>query len=380
MKIRATWMRGGTSKGLFFRAQDLPAEPAARDRMLLRAMGSPDPYGTQIDGLGGATPSTSKVVLVRQSRREDCDVEYLFGAVSIREARIDWSGNCGNLTAAVAPFAIAQGLHRPAAEGTVCVRMWQDNIGQRILTHVAVRAGEVVEEGAFALDGVAFPSSEIRLEFLDPGADPESGGGPLFPTGHLSDLWEAPGFGVCAITLLTAGAPTLFVRAQDLGLSGSELQSQLEVAKAAREALVTLRRRAAMLLGLAASEAEADAASPHVPRVAFVAPPRDYQASGGKAVRADETDLAVRILSLGRLHQAMTGTGAVALAVAAAVPGTVVAEAAGGARESVRFGHPSGVLEVGASVRRGDSGEWQATRVVMSRSARRLMEGEVFVP
>lgn len=380
MKLHGTWMRGGTSKGLFLRLADLPADAARRDAILLRAMGSPDRYGTQIDGLGGATPSTSKVVLVSRSSRTDCDIDYLFGAVSVQKREIDWSGNCGNLTAAVGPYALSQGLIDPA-DGPARVRLWQANISQKIIAHFPVQAGEPIEVGEFELDGVPFPSAEVKLEFLDPGSDPESGSGPMFPTSEVFDRWDAPGFPACKVTLIVAGAPTLFVSAASLGLTGIESHAELAADGPAREALISLRRRAAVQLGLAPTEAEADALSPHVPRVAFVAPARSYQAAGGKSVIASDIDLCARILTLGKLHHAMTGTGAVALAVAAAVPGTVVAQAFGsGARHSVRFGHPSGMLQVGASVEQAPDGRWTATKVEMSRSARRLMDGDVFVP
>ncbi len=383
--IPAVWMRGGTSKGVFLLTRDLPAAARlpgpARDALLLRLLGSPDPFSTQIDGLGGATPSTSKAILVEPATQPGCDLAYWFGAVGIDRPLVDWGNNCGNLTAAVAPFAIRAGLVRAPAEGVATVRMWQGNTAKVILAHVPMRGGLPQEEGGFMLDGVAFPSAEIRLEFLDPGADPESGSGPLFPTGQVQDRLEVPGLGTVAATQLTAGAPTVFVRAADFGLTGRELRADIDAHDAARSALVAARRAAAVRMGLCATPEEADARVPHAPRIVFVAPPAAYTSSSGKQVGQGEVDLLARVMTLGRLHHAMTGTGAVALAVAAAVPGTVVAEAVpAGPGGRVRFGHPSGTLAVGADVVQDAQGGWAVSRVAMSRSARRLMAGEAFVP
>ncbi len=387
LRIPATYMRGGTSKGVFFRLQDLP-EPcrqpgAARDRFLLRVIGSPDPYGKQIDGMGGATSSTSKVVIVAASERPDHDVDYLFGQVAIDAPFVDWSGNCGNLSAAVGAFAISAGLVAPERiprDGLCTVRIWQANIARTIIAHVPVRDGEVQETGDFQLDGVAFPAAEVELEFLDPAAgDAEDEGGALFPTGNLRDELDVPGVGRLQATLINAGIPVIFLDAAALGYSGTELQDAINGDAAALARFETIRAHGALRMGLIASLDEATQRQ-HSPKIAFVAPPAAYRTSSGRTVAADEVDLLVRALSMGKLHHAMMGTAAVAIGAAAAIPGTLVNRAAGGGeRRSVRFGHPSGTLRVGAEARY-DGGAWQVTRALMSRSARSLMEGWIRVP
>jgi probable AcnD-accessory protein PrpF len=376
LRIPATYMRGGTSKGVFFLAANLPAEPAARERLLLRVKGSPDPYAKQIDGMGGATSSTSKIVIIGKSARADSDVDYLFGQVAIDKPAIDWSGNCGNLTAAVGPFAIEQGLLEAPANGAATVRIWQANIGKRIIAHVPMQGGKVVEEGDFELDGVTFPAAEISLEFVDPGET-----GAMFPTGNKIDALAVPGIGTVEATLINAGLPTIFVDAATLGLTGTELQADVNGDQALLDRAEAIRIAGAVAMRLAPS-AEAVVASglTHTPKIAYVAKARDYTASSGRKVTASSIDLLARIVSMGKLHHAMTGTGAVAIAAAAAVPGTLVSRIAPpGADGRVRFGHPSGTLGVGAQAEpRG--GEWVVTKVLMSRSARRLMEGWVRVP
>ncbi|WP_434212205.1 2-methylaconitate cis-trans isomerase PrpF [[Pseudomonas] boreopolis] len=385
LRIPATYMRGGTSKGVFFRLQDLPEAArvpgAARDALLLRVIGSPDPYGKQIDGMGGATSSTSKTVIVSKSERPGHDVDYLFGQVSIDSAFVDWSGNCGNLSAAVGPFAIANGLLDPARvprEGTCTVRIWQANIGKTIVAHVPVRDGQVQETGDFELDGVTFPAAEVPLEFLDP-ADEGEEGGAMFPTGNVVDELDVPGVGRLRATLINAGIPTIFVDAADLGYGGSELQEAINTDARALAMFETIRAHGAVRMGLIRDVAEA-ATRQHTPKVAFVAPPEGYVASSGKKVEAGDIDLRVRAMSMGKLHHAMMGTAAVAIGTAAAIPGTLVNLAAGGGeRGAVRFGHPSGTLRVGAEARQVD-GQWRVTKAIMSRSARVLMEGWVRVP
>jgi len=374
-------MRGGTSKGVFFRREDLPADPAARDRLLLRVIGSPDPYGKQVDGMGGATSSTSKVVILSRSEREGCDVDYLFGQVAIDRPHIDWSGNCGNLTAAVGPFAVSEGWVEAPRDGVAVVRIWQANIGKRIVAHVPVRQGEVLEEGEFELDGVTFPAAEIRIEFMEPGAAEDGEGGAMFPTGRLVDRFDVPDVGAVEATLINAGNPTIFMEASAAGLEGDELQPAVNGNAALLARCERIRAQAAVLMGLAATPEEATRNRPHTPKLCFVSAPRSYVASSGKAVEAADIDVNARILSMGVLHHAMTGTGAVAIAVAAAIPGTIVDRVARPGRERglVRFGHPSGTLIAGADASSGD-GEWTVTRAVMSRSARRLMEGWVRVP
>ncbi|AWQ06450.1 2-methylaconitate cis-trans isomerase PrpF [Bordetella bronchiseptica] len=386
LKVRATYMRGGTSKGVFFRLQDLP--PAAqvpgpaRDALLLRVIGSPDPYGKQIDGMGGATSSTSKTVILDRSQRPGHDVDYLFGQVSIDSAFVDWSGNCGNLSAAVGAFAIESGLVDPdrvPRNGIAVVRIWQANIGKTILGHIPIVDGQVQESGDFELDGVTFPAAEVQLEFLDPADEGEGEGGAMFPTGNVVDTLEVPGIGTLQATLINAGIPTIFVDAQAVGYTGSELQDDINGDAKALAMFETLRAHGALRMGLIADVAEA-AKRQHTPKVAFVAPPAAYTASSGKQVGAGDIDLRVRALSMGKLHHAMMGTAAVAIGTAAAVPGTLVNLAAGGGeRESVRFGHPSGTLRVGAQARLED-GQWKVTKAVMSRSARVLMEGHIRVP
>ncbi|WP_019141533.1 2-methylaconitate cis-trans isomerase PrpF [Noviherbaspirillum massiliense] len=386
IKIPATYMRGGTSKGVFFRLQDLPERAQvpgeARDKLLLRVIGSPDPYGKQIDGMGGATSSTSKTVIVSKSGRPEHDVDYLFGQVSIDKPFVDWSGNCGNLSAAVGPFAISNDLidaSRIPENGIATVRIWQANIGKTIIAHVPITNGQVQETGDFELDGVTFPAAEVQLEFLDPAAEEEGAGGAMFPTGNLVDDLQVPGVGTLKATMINAGIPTIFVNADEIGYNGTELQEAINGNPEALLKFETIRAYGAMRMGLIRNLDEA-AKRQHTPKVAFVAPPKEYVASSGKTVKADGIDLLVRAMSMGKLHHAMMGTAAVAIGTAAAIPGTLVNLAAGGGeRNAVRFGHPSGTLRVGAEARQAN-GEWSVTKAIMSRSARVLMEGWVRVP
>ncbi|WP_028225744.1 2-methylaconitate cis-trans isomerase PrpF [Paraburkholderia ferrariae] len=381
-RINATYMRGGTSKGVFFRSDELPADPRQRDAILLRVAGSPDPYEKQIDGMGGATSSTSKVVIVGPSSRPDCDVDYLFGAVSISEPVIDWSGNCGNLTSAVGPFAIAQGFVSAPENGMAIVRIWQANINATIIAHVPMQDGQVQEEGDFELDGVTFPAAEIRLEFLDPGSseDGEQASGGMFPTGRAIDQLDVPGYGTCQVTMINAGNPAIFVDAGALGLKGNELQGEVNSDAGLLAKCEAIRAHAAVRMGLGATPEEVTSRRPHTPKLAFVSLPEAYIASSGKRVDPRSVDINARILSMGKLHHAMTGTGAVALAVAGAIPGTVVSRLLNGSvADPLRFGHPSGTMTVGAEAVLRE-GSWTVTKAIMSRSARRLMEGVVFVP
>ena len=385
IKIPATYMRGGTSKGIFFKLDDLPAAAqtpgAARDKILLRVIGSPDPYGKQIDGLGNASSSTSKAVILSKSAEPDHDVDYLFGQVSIDKPFVDWSGNCGNLTAAVGAFAISNGLvdaARIPSDGLCTVRIWQANIRKTIIAHVQITGGQVQETGDFELDGVTFPAAEVQIEFLDPADDGEEGGA-MFPTGNLVDELEVPGIGTFPVTLINAGIPTIFLNAADIGYQGTELQEHINSDEQALAKFETIRAYGALKMGLIADIGEA-AARQHTPKVAFVAAPQDYVSSSGKPVAAADVDLLVRALSMGKLHHAMMGTAAVAIGTAATIPGTLVNLAAGGnEREAVRFGHPSGTLRVGAQAKL-ENGEWKVTKAIMSRSARVIMEGFVRVP
>jgi 2-methylaconitate isomerase len=386
IRIPATYMRGGTSKGVFFSLQDLPQAArvpgAARDALLLRVIGSPDPYEKQIDGMGGATSSTSKTVILSKSTRADHDVDYLFGQVSIDKPFVDWSGNCGNLSAAVGSFAISSGLveaSRIPQNGVAVVRIWQANIGKTIIAHVPITDGAVQETGDFELDGVTFPAAEVQLEFMDPAAEEEGAGGSMFPTGNLVDDLEVPGVGTFKATLINAGIPTIFINARDVGYTGTELQGAINSDPKALAMFETIRAYGALRMGLIKHLDEA-AQRQHTPKVAFVAPPADYVSSSGKAVAAGDVDLLVRALSMGKLHHAMMGTAAVAIGTAAAISGTLVNLAAGGTeRNSVRFGHPSGTLRVGAEATQVN-GEWTVKKAIMSRSARVLMEGFVRVP
>ena len=380
LRIPAIYMRGGTSKGVFFNPADLPADPAVRDRILLRVIGSPDPYGKHIDGMGAATSSTSKVVLISKSSRPDCDVDYLFGGLAVDKPTIDWSGNCGNLTAAVGPYAISMGLVQAPADGWATVRIWQANIGKKIIAHVPMQKGEVQEEGDFELDGVTFPAAEIKLEFIDPGADEGDGeGGSMLPTGHVTDQLDVPGVGTFEVTLINAGLPTIFIAAESLGFKGTELQPDINTHPEILARIEKIRNCGAVAMGLAATPEEA-ARTAHTPKVSFVASSQGYTASDGREVRAEDIDLLARVFSMGPLHHAMTGTGAVAIAAAVAIPGTIPNRLARKQADGrVRFGHPSGTLSVGAEAREVD-GEWVVSKAMMSRSARRLMEGWVRVP
>jgi len=382
IKIPATYMRGGTSKGVFFKLTDLPevaqVPGEARDKLLLRVIGSPDPYGKQTDGMGGATSSTSKAVILSKSEQSGHDVDYLFGQVAIDKPFVDWSGNCGNLTAAVGAFAIKSGLVDSSLipeNGVAIVRIWQANIKKTIIAHIPVTNGEVQETGDFELDGVTFPAAEVQVEFIDPSA----GGGSMFPTGNLVDELEVPGIGTFKATMINAGIPTIFLNAEDLGYQGTELQSDINTDEKALAMFENIRAVGAVRMGLIQNVADA-AGRQHTPKVAFVAKAKEYAASSGKVIKAEEIDLNVRALSMGLLHHAMMGTAAVAIATAAAIPGTLVNLAAGGGeRKAVRFGHPSGTLRVGAQASQVD-GEWRADKAIMSRSARVLMEGWVRIP
>lgn len=380
LRIPAVYMRGGTSKGVFFNPADLPADPAARDRILLRVIGSPDPYGKHIDGMGAATSSTAKVVLISKSSQPDCDVDYLFGGLAVDKSTIDWSGNCGNLTAAVGPYAISMGLVQAPADGWATVRIWQANINKKIIAHVPMQNGEVQEEGDFELDGVTFPAAEIKLEFIDPGADEGEGeGGSMLPTGHVVDQLVVPGVGTFEVTLINAGLPTIFVAAESLGFKGTELQPDINPHPEILARIEKIRNYGAVAMGLAATPEEA-ARTAHTPKVSFVARSQTYTASDGRVVRAEDIDLLARVFSMGPLHHAMTGTGAVAIAAAVAIPGTIPNLLARKQPDGrVRFGHPSGTLSVGAEAREVD-GQWVVSKAMMSRSARRLMEGWVRVP
>ena len=385
IKIPATYMRGGTSKGVFFKLDDLPSAAqqagAIRDQLLLRVIGSPDPYGKQIDGMGGASSSTSKTVILAKSSQPNHDVDYLFGQVAIDRAFVDWSGNCGNLTAAVGAFAISNGLvsaERIPENGLCTVRIWQANIQKTIIAHVPMSHGQVQETGDFELDGVTFPAAEVQIEFLDPADDGEDGSA-MFPTGNVVDTFNVPNIGTFQATFINAGIPTIFLNAEEIGYAGTELQDVINANAEALARFETIRAYGAKQMGLIEDISEAEKRQ-HTPKIAFVAKPKAYISSSGKQIQTEDVDLLVRALSMGKLHHAMMGTAAVAIGTAAAIPGTLVNLAAGGGvREAVRFGHPSGTLRVGAQAVQ-ESGQWQVKKAVMSRSARVLMEGWVRIP
>ncbi len=381
VEIPAVYMRGGSSKGVFFLVEDLPADPLARDAVLLRVIGSPDPYEKQLDGMGGATSSTSKIVIVSKSRRPGCDVEYWFGQVAIDRPLVDWSGNCGNLTSAVGPFAINKGLVDAPHDGMAVLTLWQANVQKRIVAHVPMRNGQVQELGDFELDGVAFPAAEIRLEYLDLDADDSMGdaGSAMFPTGNTTDVLSVPGVGEVTVTLINAGNPAIFIAAETLGLSGAESPEDLNKDAALLARFEAIRAHGAVAMGLAQSVEYASLKRQHTPKIAFFGRPASYMSSSGKRVQAEDIDLLARIVSMGKLHHAMTGTGAVAIAAAAAIPGTVVNKIFGEVKSGIRFGHPSGTLAVGAHAQQTAHG-WSVSKAVMSRSARRLMEGSVLIP
>lgn len=385
IRIPATYMRGGTSKGVFFRLQDLPKScqtpGEARDKLFMRVIGSPDPYAAHIDGMGGATSSTSKCVILAKSSQPDHDVDYLYGQVSIDKAFVDWSGNCGNLSTAAGAFAIHAGLVDPSRvpeNGTCVVRIWQANINKTIIAHVPISNGQVQETGDFELDGVTFPAAEIVLEFMDPSDDGEEGGS-MFPTGNLVDDLDVPGVGTFKATMISAGIPTVFVNAEDIGYQGTELREDINGDPKQLERFEKIRVAGALRMGLIKTPEEA-LTRQHTPKIAFVSKPKDYKASSGKQIKAGDVDLLVRALSMGKLHHAMMGTCAVAIGTAAAIPGTLVNLAAGGGdRTAVTFGHPSGTLKVGAEAKQVD-GQWVVTKAIMSRSARIIMEGYVRIP
>ncbi|MFQ3219832.1 MAG: putative AcnD-accessory protein PrpF [Paraglaciecola sp.] len=391
IKIPATYMRGGTSKGVFFNLSDLPVGAQipgpARDALLLRVIGSPDPYGKQTDGMGGATSSTSKTVILSKSSQPDHDVDYLFGQVAIDKPFVDWSGNCGNLTAAVGSFAISNGLmdaSRIPQNGVAVVRIWQQNIQKTIIAHVPITNGEVQETGDFELDGVTFPAAEVLVEFMHPADAAEGEASAMFPTGNLIDELDSPelaaiGIKALKVTMINAGIPTIFVNAQDIGYTGIELQEVINSDPQALAKFEIIRAQGALQMGLVENISQAGSRQ-HTPKVAFVAPPQSYVSSSGKQVNVDDIDVLVRAMSMGKLHHAMMGTAAVAIGAAAAIPGTLVNLAAGGGeRSEIRFGHPSGTLRVGAAAEQV-GGQWTVIKAAMSRSARVLMQGWVRIP
>lgn len=375
LRFPAVLYRGGTSKGLFFTAGVLPDNPQERDRVLLRAVGGGDRFGSEIDGVGGATSSTSKAVVVSASKRPGCDLDYLFAQVSVREEVVDWGGSCGNLAAAVGPFAIDEGIV-PARKDLTTLRIWQANTAKEIVTHVTTRDGRVVTEGEFLLAGVPHASAPIRLDFMDPTG---SVTGKLFPTGAPLDELEVGGRRV-QVTIVDAANPCAFVRSADVGLSGLEPPAELNSDSETLERLEHLRAEAAVAMGMASDAEEATKRLPALPRIGVVTSPSTYVTSAGEIVGPGDVDIVVRMLSMGRAHHAVPATGGTALAVAARITGTVPNEIVGGSgRGCVRIGHPSGSISFEATVVR-EGASWAVPRVTVLRSARRLMEGNVLVP
>lgn len=377
--LRCVYMRGGTSKGLFFLREWLPEDPEVCDRLLLRALGSPDPYGTQIDGMGGATSSTSKVVIISRSSRADSDVDYLFGQVAINQAKIDWSGNCGNLTAAVGPFAVAQRLVKAPMKGRAEVRIWQANLQTRILSRFSVNYGRAEEEGDFFLDGVAFSGAEVELDFLDPCGSTATGR-PVFPTGNAIDYVDVPKVGPVNMTMMNAGNPAVLVHAAALGLKGTELPVEINGNADLLYRAEIIRATAAVIMGLATDLADARKNALHTPKLAYLSKPANFVTTSNARIEKNSIDLNARIFSMGKLHHALTGTGAITIAAAAVIPGTLanlLVIKPGG--ENFRIGHPAGSYAV--SVEAYQTGtQWHIRKATMSRSARRLFSGELFIP
>jgi 2-methylaconitate cis-trans-isomerase PrpF len=377
-RIRAVVMRGGTSRAVFFHQADLPVDPEIRDRVILKIYGGGDPYGRQIDGLGGATSVTSKTAIIGPASVPDADVDYTFGQVSVGKPLIDYGGNCGNISSAVGPFAIEEGLVR-ATDPVTQVRIWQTNTRKRIIAHVPTAGGVPQAEGEHSIDGVPGAGALILLEFLNPGG---SMTGRLLPTGHPTDALDVPGVGGVTVSLIDAANPVVFIRPSDLGLTGLETAERVDGDPALLSRIEAVRAHAAVRMGLAPNAAEASAKSPGVPKIAFVTSPQEYIAADGRVVAPAGIEVVGRIMTMGRLHRAYALTGAICTAVAAQVEGTLVHEAARAARSgerSVRIGHPSGVIEIGVDVRRSD-GAWIVEKVTTQRTARRLMEGAALIP
>jgi 2-methylaconitate isomerase len=377
-RIRAVFVRGGTSRALIFHGRDLDGDRDRWDAVFLAALGSPDPNGRQLDGLGGGISSLSKVAVVGPPTRPDADVDYTFGQVEVTRPAVDYRGNCGNISSAIGPFAIDEALVA-AREPLTVVRVHNTNTGKMIHAHVPVEAGEAAVRGGFALDGVPGTGARIALDFVDPGGAVT---GRLLPTGHVQDALDVAGLGTITASLVDATNPMVFVRAKDFGLEGIERPEDLDTRSSLPSHLEAIRGAAAVRMGLARTPEEAGRESPAVPKIAVLAPPAGYRTPAGVTVEPHAVDLVARIVSMGKVHRAFALTGAMCLAVAARIPGTVAHEAAAttGASGDVRIGHPSGVLPVAAAVRLGPDGTLVAQTVTVYRTARRLMEGFVLVP
>ena len=361
-KVRAVYMRGGTSRAIFFHERDLPAPGPERDHILLASIGSPDPYGRQIDGLGGGISSLSKACIIGPPTMRGADVDYTFAQVEVREASVDYTGNCGNCSGAVGPFAIDEGLV-PAREGETLVRIHNTNTKKLIVAHVPVSNGEAAVTGDFELPGIPGKGARIALDFVDPGG---AGTGKLLPTGKPREIIA----GVEA-SCVDASNAVVFVRAGDIGLKGTETPTEVDANRDVTQRLEAIRVAAAERMGMPVSNA--------TPKVAIVAPATPFTALDGVKYRADQVDVVARIMSMGNCHRAFALTGAMCLAVAARIEGTVVREAAGACPGDVRLGHPSGVVPIDAAVTVRDGSPW-AERVTVYRTARRLMEGFVRIP
>jgi 2-methylaconitate cis-trans-isomerase PrpF len=372
-KFPAVFMRGGTSKAIMFHARDLPAERAEWDPIFLSAMGSPDPHGRQLDGMGGGISSLSKVCVIAPSEREDADIDYTFAQVQVKDARVDYSGNCGNMSSAVGPFAVDEGLVR-AADGEATVRIFNTNTKKIIHSTFFVRDGRAVVAGELEIPGVAGSGSPIRLDFIRPGGATT---GRLLPTGSPLDVLDIPGLGRIEVSMVDAANACAFVAADALGLKGTEMPDELERNAATLEKLAAIRLHASVAMGIARTLDEARERRT-VPFIGFVSPPQDALTLSGERLAAAAADLTVRMISNGQPHRALPLTASLCAAVAARIEGSVVWQASRrDAGDTLRLAMPSGVLTLGAEVRQGNAG-WQAARGSFYRTARRLFEGYVY--
>jgi 2-methylaconitate cis-trans-isomerase PrpF len=372
LRLPAVFMRGGTSKAVMVNAADLPADPAAWDAILLEVMGSPDPNGRQLDGMGGGVSSVSKVCVVGPPRRPDADVDYTFAQVSVREAHVDYSGNCGNMSSAIGPFAVEEGLVPRPQDGETAVRIHNTNTGKVIVAKFPVVDGALAADGELEIDGVAGKAAAIRLEFLDPGGAKT---GKLLPTGQAVDQLEVAGLGTIAASCVDAANPAVFVAAESVGKTGIELPDALEKDQAFLEKMEAIRRAASVRMGITA-DLEAAAKVSSVPLVAMVAAPQAAATLSGRALAADDADIVVRMLSMRQPHRATPITGAICLAIAARVPGSIPARLRRAGDGPTRIGHPSGMTLVDAAVE-GEGPELRARHGAVYRTARRLFEGAV---
>ncbi|MGI6855137.1 2-methylaconitate cis-trans isomerase PrpF family protein [Mesorhizobium sp. 1B3] len=374
-RIPCAFMRGGTSKALVFRRDDLPADTSEWPPLFLAAMGSPDPSGRQLDGMGGGVSSLSKVCVVGPSSRPDADLDYSFFQIGIKDDLVDTSGNCGNMSSAIGPFALDEGFAPPCSGDMATIRIHNTNTSKIIVSRFPVEDGKAAVSGSQSIDGVAGTGAPIRLEFLDPGG---AGTGRLLPAGEAESDLQVPGLGIIRATMIDAANPCVFVEAQSIGKLGIELPSTLDDDHACLAALESVRRSAAVAMGIAPNEDEAGRV-PSIPKVAIVSKPTDYITISGRMIGREDHEISVRMISMGIPHRAVPLTGALCLAVAVRTPGTLPHRLAGTHDGSIRAGHPSGTLEVDAEVTERD-GQPHATHCAVYRTARRLFEGHVLVP